>query len=115
MLRIHPDLLRFGDTAAIQAAEALVKALTVLDWPENRLKPNGKMTQTTLTALQAYSAVPEVRDYLADLALNHYRTNSRQWHYFNVSYFYKINSLIFHTTEGNIRFTFKLRDGFLSW
>jgi hypothetical protein len=33
----------------------------------------------------------------------------------NVSYFYKINSLIFHTTEGNIRFTFKLRDGFLSW
>jgi hypothetical protein len=108
MLRIHPDLLRFGDTAAIQAAEALVKALTVLDWPENRLKPNGKMTQTTLTALQAYSAVPEVRDYLADLALNHYRTNSRQWHYFRYKYLFDDD--IGSPSELDQRFTAVLQD-----
>lgn len=86
MLHVQPDLLRSGDTAAIQAAEALVKALTTADWPENRLNPNGKMTQRTLTALRAYSAVPEVQDYLADLAKNGYQADSRQWHYFKYKY-----------------------------
>ena len=38
MPKVHPDLLRSGDTAAIQAAEALVKAMTVPEWPKNRLK-----------------------------------------------------------------------------
>ncbi len=53
MPKVHPDVLRSGDAAAIQAAEALVKALTVPEWPENRLKPNGKMTQKTVAALRA--------------------------------------------------------------
>jgi hypothetical protein len=63
-------VLRSGDAVAIQAAEALVKAITTPEWPKNRLKPNGKMTQTTVAALRAYSTVPEVRDYLADLVKN---------------------------------------------
>lgn len=88
MPRIHPDLLRFGDTAAIQAAEALVKALTVPDWPENRLKPNGKMTLKTLAALQSQSAVPEVQDFLVNLARNGYRVKSLRWHYFKYKYEY---------------------------
>ena len=88
MLKVRPDILRSGDVATIQAAEALVKALTVPKWPENRLKPNGKMTQKTLTALQSYAAVPEVRDYLADLSAKGYRMDSRQWHYFKYKYEY---------------------------
>jgi hypothetical protein len=63
--RVHPDVLRSGDAATIQAAEALVKALSTPDGPENRLRPGGRMTQATLTALRAYTAVPEVRNYLA--------------------------------------------------
>ncbi len=88
MPKVHPDVLRSGDPAQIQAAEALVKALTVPDWPENRLKPNGKMTQKTLTALQAYAAIPEVRNYLADLSAQGYQIDSRQWHYFKYKYEY---------------------------
>lgn len=88
MPRVHSDVLRAGDTAAIQAAEALVKALTVPEWPEIRLRPSSRMTQATLTALRAYAAVPEVRDYLADLIKNVYRSKSGQWHYFKYKYEY---------------------------
>lgn len=88
MRRVHPAVLGAGDTAAIRAAEALVKALTVPEWPQNRLRPGGKMTQATLTALRAYAAVPEVRDYLADLVKNGYQSDSRQWHYFKYKYEY---------------------------
>lgn len=108
MLHVQPDLLRFGDTAAIQAAEALVKALTTADWPENRLKPNSKMTQKTLTALQSYAAVPEVRDYLASLSLNGYRTDSREWHYFRYKYLFNDN--LGDPTELDYRFTAVLQD-----
>lgn len=105
---IHPDLLRFGDTAGIQAAEALVKALATPEWPENRLKPNGKMTRQTLAALQAYAGISEVRDYLADLALNRYRTNSRQWHYFRYKYLFGDN--LGSPSELDQRFTAVLQD-----
>ncbi|MDQ5908467.1 MAG: hypothetical protein QG599_558 [Pseudomonadota bacterium] len=86
MLTIHPAILRSGDAAALQAAEALVKALTTPIWPENRLKPNGKMTQRTLAALRTYAAIPEVRNYLADLSAKGYLVDSRQWHYFKYKY-----------------------------
>ena len=43
MPNIHPDVLHSGDAATIEAAEALVKAMMTLEWPENRLKPNGKV------------------------------------------------------------------------
>jgi hypothetical protein len=36
MPQIHPDVLRSGDAAAIQAAEALIKALTV---PKPTIEP----------------------------------------------------------------------------
>lgn len=108
MPKVHPDVLRSGDPAQIQAAEALVKALTVPDWPENRLKPNGKMTQKTLTALQVYAAIPEVRDYLANLALNGYRTDSREWHYFRYKYLFNDN--LDDPGELDQRFTAVLQD-----
>ena len=91
--RVRPDVFRSGDAAALQAAEALVKALTAPEWLENRLRPSGRMTQPTLTALRAYAAVPEVRDYLTDLAQNGYRSKSRQWHYFKYKYEYNDHSL----------------------
>ncbi|MCB1769817.1 MAG: hypothetical protein KDJ31_09005 [Candidatus Competibacteraceae bacterium] len=88
MHQIHPDLLRSGDATALQAAEALIRALTQPEWPENRLKLNSRMARKTLTVLQSYLAVSEVRDYLADLARKNYRTNSRQWHYFRYKYLF---------------------------
>ncbi len=36
--RVHPDVLRSGDTAAIQAAEALVKVLTTPHWGTKKFK-----------------------------------------------------------------------------
>ncbi len=88
MPKVHPDLLRSGDTAAIQAAEALVKAITTPEWPKNRLKPNGKMTLKTIAALQSQSTAVEVRDFLVDLAKNGYVVDSLQWHYFKYKYEY---------------------------
>lgn len=106
--QIHPDVLRSGDAALLRAAEALVKALTTPNWPENRLKPNGKMTQKTLTALRAYAAIPEVRDYLNDLLLKNYRTDSRQWHYFRYKYLF--NDDLGDPGELDQRFTAVLQD-----
>ena len=106
--RVHPDVLRSGDAAAIQAAEALVKALTTPDWPENRVRPGGRMTQATLTALRAYAAVPEVRDYLTDLAQSGYRSKSRQWHYFK--YKYEYNDPLISPDELDERFEAVLSD-----
>jgi hypothetical protein len=106
--RVHPDVLRSGDAATIQAAEALVKALSTPDWPENRLRPGGRMTQATLTALRAYTAVPEVRNYLTDLAQNGYRSKSRQWHYFK--YKYEYNDPLISPDELDERFEAVLSD-----
>lgn len=108
MPKIHPDVLRSGDAAQIQAAEALVKALTVPEWPENRLKPNSKMTQTTLKALHACSAVPEVKDYLTELAIKGYRVDSRQWHYFRYKYLFYDD--LSDPSELDRRFTAVLQD-----
>jgi hypothetical protein len=58
--RVHPDLLRSGDPAALQAAEALVKALTVPNWGIRIFKA-GKMTQRTLNQFDAYQHIPEVK------------------------------------------------------
>ena len=108
MFQVHPDVLRSGDAAMIQAAEALVKAITTPEWPKNRLKPNGKMTQTTVAALRAYSTVPEVRDYLADLVKNAYQVESRIWHYFK--YKYEHNDLLSSPDELDRRFDAVLSD-----
>ena len=47
MPRVHPDVLRSGDFAAIQAAESLIKALSVSDWGTKNFQA-GKMTRRTL-------------------------------------------------------------------
>ena len=106
--RVHPDVIRAGDPATIQAAEALVKAITTPEWPENRLRLGGKMTQATMTALQSHNAVQEVRDYLIDLANNGYRTDSQQWHYFK--YKYEHNDPLSSPDELNLRFEEVLSD-----
>lgn len=106
--KVCPEVLHSGDAAAIQAAEALVKALTVPEWPKNRLKPDGKMAQTTLTALRTYSAVPEVQNFLAELAKNGYQAESREWHYFK--YKYQHNDLLPSPDELDRRFDAVLSD-----
>jgi hypothetical protein len=56
MPHVHPDLLRSGDAAAIQAAEALVNALTTPDWGTRQFQA-GKMTQRTLDQFDAYQPI----------------------------------------------------------
>jgi hypothetical protein len=86
MPRIHPDLLRFGDTAAIRAAEALVKALTVQDWPLLSLAVNDRMTRATLDALATSAHIPEVADFLRKVRSNPVTVDSLEWHYFKRRY-----------------------------
>ena len=63
MPHVHPDVLRSGDTAAIQAAEALVKALTTPDWGLKKFQA-GNMTRKLEAGLLPYAAIPEVRQVL---------------------------------------------------
>jgi hypothetical protein len=108
MLRIHPDLLRFGDTAAIQAAEALVKAITTPEWPEVKLRRNDRMTRDTIEALRQNVHIPEVKDFLIFLDETDYRTPSQIWHYFKYKYQYK-DSLL-KPTDLDVRFDQVLND-----
>ena len=66
MLHVHPDLLRSGDAAAIQAAEALVTALTVPNWGTRTFKA-GKMTQRTLDEFAPYQDIPAVKRLLESI------------------------------------------------
>jgi hypothetical protein len=86
MLRIHPDLLGFGDPAAIQAAAALVKALTVPDWPSLSLAVNDRMTRATLDALATSAHIPAVADFLRKVRSNPATVDSLEWHYFKRRY-----------------------------
>jgi hypothetical protein len=108
MPQVHPEVLRSGDAAMLWVAEALVKALTTPNWLKNRLKPNGKMTQRTLTASRAYAAIPAVRNYLNNLMLKDYRTDSRQWYYFRYKYFFSDD--LGDPSELDQRFTAVLQD-----
>ncbi len=63
MPQVHPDVLRSGDAAAIQAAEALVKALTVPDWGTKTFQ-SGKMTRKLEAGLLPYASIPEVKQVL---------------------------------------------------
>ncbi|MBK7543766.1 MAG: hypothetical protein IPI57_18865 [Candidatus Competibacteraceae bacterium] len=80
--KLHPHLLQSGDTVALEAASAAIKAIATPEWPFSKLQANGRMTLKTLAALQTYASLPEVREFLSDLLENNYRVNSRQWHYF---------------------------------
>ena len=66
MPKVHPDVLRSGDAATIQAAEALVKALTVPNWGARTFKA-GKMTQRTLDEFAPYQNIPEVKQLISDI------------------------------------------------
>lgn len=60
ILQIHPDVLRFGDPATIQAAEVLVKVLTTPEWGTKKFQA-GKMTRQTLDQFNPYQHIPEVK------------------------------------------------------
>ena len=67
MTQVHPDVRRSGDAATIQAAEALVKALTTPEWGMRKIQA-GKMTQRTLSQFNAYQHIPEVKQLIEDIA-----------------------------------------------
>lgn len=66
MPQVHPDVRRSGDLAMIQAAEALVKALTIPDWGMRKIQA-GKMTQRTLNQFNSYQHIPEVKQLIDDI------------------------------------------------
>ena len=86
MPHVHPDVLRSGDAAALQAAEALVKALTVPEWPSLSLAVHDRMTRATLDALTTERHIPEVADFLRKVRSNPATVDSLEWHYFKRRY-----------------------------
>ena len=86
MPKVHPDVLRSGDAPAIQAAEALIKALTVPDWPLLNLAVNDRMTRATLDALTTSAHIQEVADFLQKVRSNPATVSSLEWHYFKRRY-----------------------------
>ncbi len=86
MPRVHPDVLRSGDPAAIQAAEALFKALTTREWPSLSLAVNDRMTRATLDALATSAHIQEVADFLRKVRSNPATVDSLEWHYFKRRY-----------------------------
>ena len=76
---VHPDVLRAGDPATIQAAEALVKALTAPDWGTKKFQA-GNLTRKLESGLLPYGSIPEVRRVL-DAIKNKQPLDSRLIHY----------------------------------
>lgn len=92
----------------LQAIRALRKALTERQWPESKLKRQGRMTRETLAALEAHRHVPEVQKLLRDLQNNRWRVDSRRWHYFK--YKYQHHDLLQSPEELDARFETVLAD-----
>ncbi len=86
----------------------LSKAAAEKQWPENKLKLKMPQTRETLASLQAYSHVPEVSRFLADLEQSGYRVDSREWHYFR--YKYHFNDPLKSPAELDARFNAVLGD-----
>ncbi len=63
MLKVHPDVLRSGDPVALQAAEALVKALSAPHWGTKRFKAGNKTRQTVID-FSPFAQVPDVKQLL---------------------------------------------------
>ena len=63
MPKVHPDVLRSGDAATIQAAEALVKAITTPEWGTKRFKAGNK-TRQTLSDFAPFAHIPEIQDLI---------------------------------------------------
>ncbi|MDG4552457.1 MAG: hypothetical protein P9F19_04615 [Candidatus Contendobacter sp.] len=79
MPRVHPAVLRAGDPATIQTAEALVKALTIPDWGTKKFQA-GNLTRKLESGLSPYGSIPEVRQVL-DAIKNKQPLDSRLIHY----------------------------------
>jgi len=60
MPKVHPDVLRSGDPVTIQAANALVKALTVPEWGTKKFQAGNK-TRQTLNDFAPFAHLPEIR------------------------------------------------------
>ncbi len=86
MPKVHPDVIRSGDAAAIQAAEALVKTLADRQWGQKNLARNKKMTEKLMTQLEAYQEQPEVADFLTRLKNDLTQVDSRELHYMQRRY-----------------------------
>ena len=86
--RVHPDLLGSGDAAAIQAAEALVKAYIVPRWGQKDLDltRNKKLTTRLVSQLEAHVHNSEVIDFLGQLKNDPYHVDSRDLHYMQRRY-----------------------------
>ena len=84
--KVHPEVLRSGDAATIQAAEALVKALTMPEWPLLSLAVNDRMTRATLDALTTSAHIQEVADFIRKVRSNPVTVDSLEWHYFKRRY-----------------------------
>jgi hypothetical protein len=63
MLQVHPNVLHSGDIAALQAARALVKAISDPDWGVKSFQA-GRMSQKLAAGLLPYAAVAEVQRVL---------------------------------------------------
>lgn len=64
--RVHPDVLRSGDAAAIQAAEALVKALATPHWGTKKFKAGNK-TRQALSDFAPFAHIPQVKQLLGKI------------------------------------------------
>jgi hypothetical protein len=68
--------------------ERLLKAQERV-WPENSIKPRGRMARDALAALESASEQhPDAAEFLARLRANQYRVDSLEWHYFKYRYQY---------------------------
>lgn len=81
MFQIHPDVLRSGDPAMIQAAGALLRAQTYDQWGQKDLTRNKKMSSRLITQLDALRQHAEVAEFLKQLQDDPARVDSRTLHY----------------------------------
>ena len=66
MPKVHPEVLRSGDVAQIQAAEALVKALTIADWGSKKFQAGNK-TRQTLSDFAPFAHLPEIKKLMDEI------------------------------------------------
>ena len=106
MPQVHPDVLRSGDAAQIQAAEALVKAITMPEWGTKKFQA-GKMTQRTLDQFDPYRHIPEVKQLISDIQ-NKSPVDGLMLHYLKRRYVE--NEMISKPDDLNIWFSNVLQD-----
>jgi hypothetical protein len=59
-------------------------------WPENKIRPNNRMSRETLAAIElAAEQHPDAANFLTRLRAQRYRVNSLEWHAFKYRYQYQ--------------------------